>query len=298
VGIFGDPVAHSLSPAMHNAAFAALGLDMTYVPFWVRPTDLAAAVRGARALGLAGFNVTVPHKERILPLLDTVSAEARILGAVNTVARRGHRLVGYNTDGGGFLDALVAARVPVRGRTALLIGAGGAARAVAHALLRAGCRALVIANRTHARARRLRHHLGARRGRVAVVPWAALGDAALLQTVNLLVNGTSLGLGGEAIRPLALGATPPGCVVVDIVYGSRVTPLVAAARRAGRRVIDGRGMLLHQGARAFTLWTGRRAPLGVMAAALGRALAGHAPALTRPRPAAIRASAGLGRRRR
>ncbi len=298
VGIFGDPVAHSLSPVMHNAAFAALGLDRVYVPFCVRPPDLPAAVRGARALGLDGFNVTVPHKERVMALLDTVSAEARALGAVNTVVRRGHRLVGYNTDAGGFLAALAAARVTVRGRAALLIGAGGAARAVAHALLRAGCRTHAIVNSTHARARRLRHQLGARRERVTVVPWAALGDSALLRTADLLVNGTSLGLNGERIRPLALAATPPRCVEVDIVYGPRVTPLVADAHRAGRRAIDGRGMLLQQGAQAFALWTGRRAPLSVMATALGQALGRRPPVLIQPGGAAIRRRAARGRRRR
>ena len=295
VGIFGDPVAHSLSPVMHNAAFTAARLDWAYVPFRVRPADLGAAVAGARALGLAGFNVTVPHKEAVLPLLDRVHADARALGAVNTVVRRGRRLVGYNTDAAGFRATLSVGGVPVRGSRALLIGAGGAARAVAHALLGAGCRELVLVNRTPARARRLRRQLKNMRTRATLAPWRRLADPDLLGRLDLLVNCTSLGLNGERIVPLALDATRRDCVVVDVVYARRATPLVAEARRAGRRALDGLAMLLHQGAHAFTLWTGRRAPLAAMAAALGPAATGRT--LIQPARAAIRRAPAPRRRR-
>lgn len=261
VGIIGDPVAHSRSPAMHNAAFAALGLDWVYVPFPVAGEDVAAAVAAVRALGLAGLNVTVPHKEAVLPHLDALTPLARRVGAVNTIVNRGGRLVGDNTDVHGFAAALRQQRVRLRGCHALVIGAGGAARAVVAALADGGAARLTIANRTAARARALAQRL--RGPRRAVVALAALADAELLADAAVVVNTTSLGLHDTAFPPLAAAATPRRCVFIDLVYG-RDTPFLQRARAAGRRACDGAAMLLHQGARAFTLWTGRRAPLSVM----------------------------------
>ncbi len=298
VGIIGDPVEHTRSPAMHNAGFAALGLNFVYVPLHVRTANLAAAVAGARALGVAGFNVTVPHKERVLPFLDGISRDARRLGAVNTVVRRGARLLGHNTDGDGFLAALAAAGIPVRGRAGLVIGAGGAARAVLGALLRAGCGPLTIVNRTSSRAHRLRDRLGRAAARVRVAPWRALADPHLLAGAELVINATSLGLHGEPIEGLACAATPRRCVFVDLIYGPRPTPFLLHARRARRRAFDGLGMLLHQGALAFSLWTGRRAPLAVMRRALAGARRARAGGLTRVGGAVIQSRPVLGRRRR
>lgn len=272
VGILGDPVEHSMSPAMHNAAFEALGLDLTYVPFRVRPADLREAVMGLRALALVGANVTVPHKEAIVPLLDGLSAEARRLGAVNTVVRRGHRLLGHNTDSPGFAASLAAARVQLAGRSAVLIGAGGSARAVVAALQRGRCREITIINRTVERARRLVRQMQRSREPVAAAPWAALANDTLIEQADLIVNCTPLGLGGERVEKLASAATRNTCVFVDLVYGTTPTPFLRHARRLGRRTVDGTGMLLHQGALAFSLWTGRRAPLAVMARALRRAV--------------------------
>jgi shikimate dehydrogenase len=260
---------------MHNAAFEALDLDLTYVPFRVRPADLREAVMGLRALALVGANVTVPHKEAIVPLLDGVSAEARRLGAVNTVVRRGHRLLGHNTDSQGFAASLAAARVQLAGRSAVLIGAGGSARAVVAALQHGGCREITIINRTVERARRLARQMHRSRGHVAAAPWSALADETLIEQADLIVNCTPLGLGGEHVEMLPSAATRNTCVFVDLVYGTTLTPFLRHARRLGRRTVDGTGMLLHQGALAFSLWTGRHAPVAVMARALRRAMRGR-----------------------
>lgn len=261
VGIIGDPVAHSRSPAMHNAAFAALGLDWVYVPLPVRSTDVAAAVGAIRALGLAGINVTVPHKEAVLPHLDALTPLARRVGAVNAIVNRDGRLLGDNTDVHGFAATLRQQRLRLRGRRVLVIGAGGAARAVLAALVDAEAGAITIANRTPARATALASRL--RGPRRQVVSLSALADPAQLGDLALVVNTTSLGLHDTAFPPLAAAATPARCAFVDLVYG-RETPFLRLARRAGRPACDGAEMLLHQGARAFTLWTGRRAPLTIM----------------------------------
>lgn len=264
VGIIGDPVAHSRSPAMHNAAFAALGLDWVYVPFPVRAPDVGAAVAAVRALGLAGVNVTVPHKEAVLAHLDAVAPLARRIGAVNTIINVDGRLHGDNTDVYGFAQLVRATRVRLRGRHAVVIGAGGSARAVVAALAELGAR-ITLANRTAARARTL-----ARRFRgvpIAVAPLDALAAPATLGDAALVINTTSAELGGGSLPPIAVAATPPRCAFIDLLYGHE-TAFLAAARRAGRPAHDGSAMLLHQGARAFTLWTGRRAPIAVMARTL------------------------------
>lgn len=271
VGIFGDPVEHSLSPAMHNAAFAALGLDFVYVPFRVNAEALREATRAIRALDLVGVSVTVPHKEQILPLLDFCSPLARRVGAVNTVVNRGGQLWGDNTDVHGVVSALREARFRVRGKRAVVVGAGGAARAVIAALLEERVGEIIVVNRTPDRARAL-----ARRFRTASVP-IHVSDPSVLQSpehlrgVGLVANTTSLGLAGERFFPMQPASTPPTCLFFDLVYG-RETDFLQQAARAGRRTLDGLPMLLRQGARAFELWTGRTAPLAVMREALQKAL--------------------------
>ena len=267
VGIIGDPVAHSLSPAMHNAAFQALNLDFVYVPFHVPPAQLRAAVAGVRALGIAGINVTVPHKERVMRFLDSVSETGQRAGAVNTIVQRDGRLHGENTDVTGFLRALDEAKFRMRGARVLLIGAGGSARAVLTALEEGHAAAVTIANRTVRRAQQLVRRCGPAEMQLAVTGLTSLEDAALLASVDLVVNATSVGLRGERFFPLAYAATPRHCLFFDLLYG-RATDFLKAAGRAHRRTVDGTGMLLHQGAAAFTLWTGRRAPLVVMRRAL------------------------------
>ncbi|MEA2626868.1 MAG: shikimate dehydrogenase [Candidatus Binatota bacterium] len=269
IAILGDPVEHSRSPAMHNAAFAALGLDYVYLALRVVPADLRRALAGVRALGLAGLNVTVPHKERILPLLDEVSPLAREIGAVNTVVRRSERLVGDNTDGRGFARALARGGFRPRGKRVVLLGAGGSARAVGWTLVRAGAARITVLNRTAGRAAMLARWLG-RGGRTETAsgPLDQAEDARLVRDADLIVNCTSIGLDGRSRPPLAISATPPGCRIQDLVYGSRDTPLVRQARRLGRTAEGGLAMLLEQAALAFRLWTARSAPLEIMERAL------------------------------
>ena len=267
-GVLGDPVDHSLSPAMHNAAFAAAGLPHVYLRYRVPAALLPAAVREAKALRMGGLNLTVPLKEAVLPLLDAVTREAERIGAVNTVLfAPGGRTVGDNTDGRGFLAAL-RGRVRLRGARALVIGAGGSARAVGTALCRAGAARVTIANRTLARGERLAERLGRLgAGAAAAVPLAALERGQALEDATLVVNATPLGLAGGAPR-VRYAATRPGCLFVDLVYAPRPTAFLAGAARAGRRTLGGAHVLLHQGALAFEAWTGYRAPRTVMARAL------------------------------
>ncbi len=265
VGIIGDPVDHSLSPVMHNAAFAALGLDWVYVPFPVKEKLLRQAVRALPALGLVGVNVTVPHKEAVLRLLDEVSPLARKVGAVNTIVVRAGRLLGENTDVFGVQQALRG--VALRGGTALVIGAGGAARAVVAALEQIGVRRVIVANRTLARARNLQRRFSTPAFRVEAQPLSSLQDPRYVSVARLVVNTTSIGLHGEKFPAMAVEVSPAECVFFDLVYG-RQTDFLRQARAAHRRVMDGTEMLLQQGAAAFRLWTGRRPPIEVMRAAL------------------------------
>ena len=273
VGIFGDPIAHTRSPAMHNAAFQALGLPYVYLPFHVRPADLVKAVHGVRALGLLGLNVTVPHKERIVRCLDSLSPEAELCGAVNTVVNQDGQLFGDNTDGRGFLNSLQEAKLAPRGIEVVLIGAGGSARAVLVSLIRARCATVRIVNRTQANARKLvRTYRRTGETRLEALPLDSLCDPAVLSGVRLIINASSVGLHDDEFLPLAYTATQAGCLFYDLLYRPDRTPFLSHARAAGRPVMDGRRMLLHQGALAFSLWTGRPAPLEVMDRALRSAL--------------------------
>lgn len=259
-GIIGWPVAHSLSPAMHNAAFAALGLDWVYVAFPVEPGRVADALRGLAAAGVAGLNVTIPHKHDVIACCSAVSPAVEAIGAANTLAPDGAGgWTADNTDAPGFVRALdEQAPLDVRGRTALLIGAGGAARAVAFALRERGAR-VAVANRTAARVAAIGDPVDFTPGAIA----DACADAALV------VNCTSLGLhGGGAPPELPLDCLGPGHVVADVVYSPTGTAWLAAAAERGARTVDGRGMLLHQGAAAFARWTGVEPPVDVMRAAL------------------------------
>ena len=271
VGILGDPVAHSLSPAMHNAAFRALKLDFAYVAFHVRAAQVRQALAGVRALGIAGVNVTVPHKERVIRWLDAVSPTARRAGAVNTIVNRNGRLLGENTDVSGIAHALREAKFPLRGCRALVIWAGGVARAVLTALADAKAAGVVVATRSTARAQRLARAFHSPTCAVRHTSLTALQEHALLASVDLVVNATSIGLHGERFFPLAYAATPSSCLFFDLIYGRR-TDFVRRAARAHRRTLDGSSMLLHQGADAFTLWTAKAAPVAVMRATLRAAV--------------------------
>jgi len=267
-GVLGDPVEHSLSPAMHNAAFAALRVPHVYLRYRVPPEALPAALREARTLHLGGLNLTVPLKEAAVPLMDALTPEAARIGAVNTVVvRPDGTLLGDNTDGRGFVRAL-GRTARLRGAHAVLVGAGGSARAVGTALVAAGCGRITIANRTRRRAEGLAAHLvGLGLGTVDVRSLHALETRAVLEDACLVVNTTSVGLAGGTLR-VRHALSPRSCRFVDLVYGPRPSAWVAAARRAGRPAADGTGMLLHQGALALEAWLGRPAPLAAMASAL------------------------------
>lgn len=252
-GILGWPVAHSRSPRLHGFWLERHGIDGAYVPLPVRPDRLAGAVPALRDLGFRGANVTIPHKEAVVALCDRLEESARRTGAVNTlVFEEDGAIVGLNTDGAGFLAALaqeVPGFSPASG-PAVLVGAGGAARAVAAALVEAGAPEVVLVNRTLARAEALAALLGPR---VTVSPW---GSPAPLARAALLVNTTSLGMKGEPPLVLPLEALPAEAVVADLVYVPRITALLDRAAARGHRVMGGLPMLLHQAGVGFARWFG------------------------------------------
>ncbi len=266
-GIFGDPVEHSRSPQMHNAAFAALKLNCRYVAFRVRPEELRRATQSIRSLQLIGVNVTVPHKEKILPHLDECTPLASTLGAVNTVINRDGTLIGDNTDVAGFVGSLRGKRL--RGHRAIVIGAGGAARAVLYGLRELGIEHVALANRTPARSRALLKKLGASAPRTGVVGLDALADARTFERVRLVVNATSLGWHGESFPSIAAKASSTRCMFYDMSYGHQ-TNFLDVARAAKRSSMDGAEMLILQGAMSFKLWTGRRAPVAAMRTAFNK----------------------------
>jgi shikimate dehydrogenase len=262
-GLIGDPVAHSLSPVMHNAAFAALGIDATY-ELWPTPlAELADRVASLRGGNVLGANVTVPHKEAVVPLVDEVSPTASRIGAVNTVIPRDGLLVGDNTDAYGFAKSL---EEELGGRTigrAVMVGAGGASRAVLVALQEAGALGMLLANRTVGKAEALARELGSD-GLPAIEPIGLDLLPAAAGGAHVLVNATAVGWHGDEL-PFGEGVLDllsPEAIVVDLTY--RSTALLRAASARGLRVLDGLPMLVHQGARSFELWTGQAAPLEVM----------------------------------
>lgn len=255
-GVLGWPIAHSLSPRLHGFWLRHYGIDGAYVPMPVRPGALGKALSGLVVLGFAGANVTIPHKEEACALVDDVSNLARRIGAVNTiVARPDGRLFGTNTDAFGFVANLEAGCPGwyAAAGPAVLLGAGGAARAIAVALLDAGVPALTLVNRDQGRAERLAAHLDAGT-RVTVHRWTRRAD--VLAGAALLVNATSLGMTGKPPLDLDLSALLAAAVVTDIVYAPLTTPLLAAAAARGHRIVDGLGMLLHQARPAFQAWFG------------------------------------------
>ena len=250
-GVMGWPVTHSRSPRLHNHWLARHGIDGAYVPLAVRPEHLEAAVRGLPALGFVGANLTIPHKEAVLPFLDDIDPAAARMGAVNTIVITDGRLSGRNTDGFGFIENLKAGAPSWRAESgpAVVIGAGGAAKAIAWALIDAGVPSLRLVNRTLARAQELAAALGPS---AAAQPWAQ--RTAALAGAALVVNASALGMTGQPPLDLDLSDLPRSAIVNDIVYVPLETPLLAAARARGHTVVDGIGMLLHQGRPGFQAW--------------------------------------------
>jgi shikimate dehydrogenase len=275
VGVIGWPVEHSLSPTMHNAAFAELGLDWVYLPLPVYPDHVGEALRGLRALGFAGANVTVPHKQAVLSHLDEVSHAAQVIGAVNTIVVRDGTLFGDNTDAAGFIASLNGVGFDPAGTYCALLGAGGAARAVAHALADAGALQVCIYNRSFSRARELCRDMAKFHSGVRFEPMSLKDVAAIHDDIDLLVNATSLGMWpATEASPWPRELPIPGQLTVcDLVYNPQETLFLTQARAVGAEIVDGLGMLVHQGAAAFEMWTGRPAPVETMRAACLRALA-------------------------
>lgn len=255
-GVMGWPVAHSLSPRLHGYWLRHYGIDGAYVPLPVRPERLGSALRALTDLGFAGCNLTVPHKEAALGALDEVAEDARRIGAVNTIlVRADGSLYGWNTDIEGFAQSLIAAlpEWSIAGKHAVVLGAGGAARAVVAAVQNLGAEEVVILNRTRERAEALATDLG---GAIRPLPWERRSEA--LSQAALLINTTTLGMLGKPPLSIDLAPLPTDAVVADIVYAPLETPLLAEARRRGHRVVDGLGMLLYQAVPGFEAWFGRR----------------------------------------
>lgn len=265
--IFGDPVEHTLSPAMHNAAFAELGLDYAYIPFHVKPEDLSSAVRGIKAMGIAGANITVPHKERVLEFLDDVDDEAKRLGAVNTIVNRDGKLIGYNTDGRGFVRSLKedAALDPAL-KKVYMCGSGGAARGIGFALAAAGVRRVYLYDVDIAKMDRLIADLNSGAGRDVARP--SKPDPDFIRSCDLVVNATPLGMHKGDPAPMPPDSFRVGQVVYDIIYNPPQTETLRSAVYGGAKAVNGLGMLLYQGVIAFEHWLGVSPPVETMKKAL------------------------------
>ena len=271
-GILGHPIRHTLSPLLHNTAFQALGLDGCYVAFDVRPKDLKKAIQGLAALGIGGVNLTIPHKERAIPFLDEVTPEAARIGAVNTVVVRKGRLIGHNTDGPGFIRAFSEETgVLLKDKRVLLLGAGGAARAVGFHLAKQGVKSIAILNRTLSRARAMIREFKRDFKKVDWTAKALSPEASSLifrQGIDVLINTTSVGMRPTDPALVSKAFLNRNQVVCDLVYRPNKTRLLSEADAAGAKTVNGMGMLLFQAALAFELWTDQRPPIVLMKDAL------------------------------
>ena len=274
VGVIGDPVEHSCSPPMHNTAFREMGMDYIYVPFHVKPDDLAAAVEGFKALNVMGINITLPHKSAALTLMDSLSQEARLIGAINTMVFRDGMVEGHNTDARGFIASLREKGIEnIQGMKVVVLGAGGGAQAVVVGLALEGVDRITIANRTPEKAIRIAENISEKTG--IQVKGISLSDNLLPEHISqsrLLVSTISAGM--DPSIPLVIDPDwlHEDLTVCDIVYTPPETNLLKAAAQRGLRTVGGMGMLVHQGAISFQLWTGKQPPVNTMRKALIQAL--------------------------
>ncbi|MFC1892436.1 shikimate dehydrogenase [Chloroflexota bacterium] len=272
-GIIGDPIEHTISPAMHNAAFKESGLDHVYLPFRVKREELKEAINGMRALNIRGLNVTLPHKVAVIPFLDNLDSLALKIGAVNTIANSDGILTGYNTDASGFIQALLEKGIEPREKKVVILGAGGAARAISFVLAERGAN-LVILNRTRDRARECASMIS--EGEIEALELNDENLAKALHKADILVNATSIGMSPDVDKtPVTSGLLRPGLTVFDVVYNPLRTKLLKEAEAVGAGTISGLDMLLWQGALAFKQWTGLKAPVKVMRAELMKGLRGY-----------------------
>jgi shikimate dehydrogenase len=274
-GIIGDPVKHTISPAIHNAAFTHSGLDYIYVPFHVTQEDLGEAINGLKAMHIRGLNVTIPHKIRVIPFLDEVDLLAQQIGAVNTIVNDNGLLKGYNTDGVGFLKALYENEIDPNNKNIVIVGAGGASRAISFALVSKGAN-IIILNRlldlnwavNLATDINHKYHTD-----IQALELKENNLFKAIATADLLVNTTSVGMSPYTENsPVESRFLKPGLLVCDIVYNPLETKLINEAKKAGAKTQDGLGMLVWQGAMAFEYWTGQTAPVDIMREAALNAL--------------------------
>ena len=259
-GIFGYPIGHTLSPAMQNAAFEATGLDYCYVPFLVHPDGLENAVKAIRSMNIRGINITVPHKEKVLQFLDEISEEATFIGAVNTIVNMDGKLIGFNTDGRGFMKSLDESGISVKDKDILIIGAGGAARAAGYYLCMEA-RSLTLYGRTQSKVERLAGDLR----KVGDVV-STIGNLSDIKRFHMIINATPLGLKHDDPLPFDANILGKEQIVCDLIYKN--TRLLKEASEKGCSIVNGLGMLLWQGALAFELWTGKMPPIDVMRSVL------------------------------
>lgn len=276
-GLFGRPVGHSLSPLMHNRAFAACGMNYRYAAFDIAPEQVGEAVAAIRALGLRGVNVTIPYKVTVMDYLDEVDEEAKVIGAVNTIVNDGGKLIGYNTDGRGYVRSLIEETgVDLAEQSAMLLGAGGAARGVAVALLRAGLSSLIIVNRTEEKAEQLAEQLRMLHPKAQIMSLPMNVAAETLAGCTLLVQTTSIGMHpNTGLSPIASEALHEGLLVSDLIYNPLETRLLRDAKEKGACIHHGLGMFIYQGALSFEYWTGQAAPIQVMRNTVAEALYGR-----------------------
>ncbi|WP_081756606.1 shikimate dehydrogenase [Gorillibacterium massiliense] len=270
-GVFGDPVGHSKSPLMLNRAFSEKGINAVYAAFHIKPGTLKDAIAGIRALGYGGVNVTIPHKLEVMDYLDEIDEAARRIGAVNTVVNRDGRLIGYNTDGIGYVRSLIEETgCHPKGKCILMVGAGGAARAIAFALAAEGAAEIVIANRTPEKAQELAQ---AASGYGAVTGIGLTEVPVVMERADIVINTTRIGMHPMVDEtPIRAEWIRPGMLVSDIVYNPRITLLLKEAEARGARIHSGLGMFIYQGAYAFEYWTGDTAPVAAMREAVEQAL--------------------------
>ena len=246
--VIGDPIAHSMSPFMHDTWFREHGIDAAYMPLHVEPAALDRSVAAMKLLGISGLNVTLPHKQKVIPFLDGLDETASIMNAVNTIVREGSSLIGHNTDGEGFVRSLTDQKADLAAKT-LIIGAGGAARGIAFAMKRAGFVDITICNRTFQKA----HELAEETGSVA----KELSEAEeMLAKFEIIIQTTSVGLSKDDSLPISLNQLSPDSFVADIIYNPLTTPFLLQAEEKGCTIMNGVGMFVYQGAIAFEKWTG------------------------------------------
>lgn len=273
LGLVGNPVKHSISPDMHNACFEEIGLNYVYVPFKVEKGDLSDAISGIRSLGIEGVNVTIPHKSAVIEYLDKIQETARKIGAVNTINKDNDQLVGYNTDGIGALKSLKNKIEKIKNKTTVLLGAGGAARAIAFTLAETGVN-LTISNRTVSKAEKLSSEIEEKTGvKVQKISQEKEILTSSLKDADILINSTSVGMHPNENETLVdANLMHEDLTVMDIVYNPLQTKLLREARKADAKTISGLGMLVQQGAASFEIWTGKTPPIETMKRAARKAL--------------------------